>query len=59
MTEKFFTPAELSQMLRISRTKVYSLLRENNVAVVQLGPKSLRIAESELRKLIKPNAREA
>lgn len=51
-TDKMLTPQEAADQLRVSRHAVYAMYREGRLAVVRLGPTTLRIRQSELDRFV-------
>lgn len=45
------TVAEAAQRLRVSRRTAWRMVRDGTLKTVRLGPKTVRVSESELRRL--------
>lgn len=46
--ETFYTPRDLSKILKVSEVYVYKLTREGKIPFVRIGGKTLRFRESEI-----------
>lgn len=51
MTEKYYTPQEVADTLKITRRTVYTYIKKNQIKAAKVGRKWL-IAESALNELI-------
>lgn len=51
MQERFLTPAEVAEVLRIPRRKVWVLIREGRLPVIELSARQRRIPLSALVKM--------
>lgn len=48
LMETFYTPRDLSKILKVSEVYVYKLTREGKIPFVRIGGKTLRFRESEI-----------
>ena len=46
------TPTEAAALLRVSRRRIYDLVRSGELAAYRLGPKTLRIERAELDRFL-------
>jgi len=53
-TRGILTPAEVAQMLRISRSQAYCLLRRGQIPAIRIG-RSVRALEEDVEKFINEN----
>lgn len=54
MNKRFFTVPELSDHLRISKTKMWRLIRDNEIKVMRIGHRVI-ITEEALNDYVKKN----
>jgi excisionase family DNA binding protein len=52
MTSKFYTPLELSEILRVNKMTIYRYIRAGKIKAYKIG-KDYRIEESEYQKFLK------
>jgi len=57
--EKLYKLDEAAQMLSLKRLTIYRWVRAGRIKAVRLPDGRLRIAESELEKVIKPDERQS
>ena len=53
--EKLFKPSEAAAMLSLRKLTIYRWIKAGKIKAVRLPDGRLRIAESELEKVVKPN----
>jgi putative resolvase len=51
MTSKFYTPLELSEMLRVNKMTIYRYIRAGKIKAYKIG-KDYRIEESEYKRFL-------
>jgi len=52
MTSKFYTPVELSEILRVNKMTIYRYIRAGKIKAYKIG-KDYRIEESEYQRFLK------
>jgi len=58
MGERFLTPKEAAEMLKVPRLKIWRLIREGRLPVVELSPRQRRIPLSRLLQLAERRSRD-
>ena len=53
--EKLYQPKEVAEMLSLKKLTIYRWIKAGKIKAVRLPNGRLRIAESELEKVVKPN----
>jgi excisionase family DNA binding protein len=53
--KQIMTPKEAAEVLGVHTATIYKLVKTGELPSVKLGPKLIRISESDLQKYIKPN----
>ena len=53
--EKLFKPSEAAERLSLKKLTIYRWIKAGKIRAVRLPDGRLRIAESELEKVVKPN----
>jgi excisionase family DNA binding protein len=48
MNNKFYTPTEISEMLKVSKASVWRWIREGKLKAHQIGHSTYRISDKEL-----------
>ena len=46
--ETLYTISEFSDMLKISRSKAYRIIRDNDIVPLRIGPRSNRITQEQI-----------
>lgn len=52
MTKEIYKVSELAEMFNVSARTIYNWVKENRIRNIRLGPKSMRIAKSEIMRLL-------
>ena len=53
---RYYTPAEVAQILRVSRPRVYQLLRDRRIRVVRVG-QTILVHERDVQRLAREERR--